>query len=360
MSKVTCIDVSYCQTNVNYDKVKSDGIEAVIIRAGYGRELSQKDSQFETHYKNATAAGLKVGAYWYSYADSVDDAKKEAATCLACIKGKKFDMPIYFDMEESFQTNFGKAVLTSMAKAFCEVIKAGGYEAGVYSNLNWFNNYLNYDELKKSYSIWLAQYYTSNGKECDIWQNSSTGKIAGMNGNVDTNVIFNRSVFSSTSTSASSSNNTSSSSKTEVTIPDAIYKVRTSGRWLPEVKNLTDYAGIIGKSITDVAIKFTEGICKYRVMVNGQWLPYVTGYNTSDYNNGYAGNGKNIEAVEVYYNTPDRIAKGLGYLKAKYRVSPVNKGYYAWQYDNETTGGQDGYAGYRGIKIDRFQLTLSK
>lgn len=533
MSKVTCIDVSYCQTNVNYDKVKSDGIEAVIIRAGYGRELSQKDSQFETHYKNATAAGLKVGAYWYSYADSVDDAKKEAATCLACIKGKKFDMPIYFDMEERFQTKFGKTTLTSMAKAFCEAIKAGGYKAGVYSNLNWFNNYLNYDELKKSYSIWLAQYYTSNGKACDIWQNSSTGKIAGINGNVDTNVIFNRSVFSSTSISAStgtstaktaqdiikvgnslvgkdegagcdimkwygtfstkindaacccagmmylfskagalnlipggktancgvlavnfydanqlygpsevkpgdlvifswsgettsyhkglaakgyktldhvelctavgsttittvgannggaecddfqiktrnrsniscccrpkygksstsSSNNTSSSSKTKVTIPNAVYKVRTGGRWLPEVKNLTDYAGIVGKSITDVAIKFTEGTCKYRVMVNGKWLPYVTGYNTSDYNNGYAGNGKNIEAVEVYYNTPNRIAKGLGYLKAKYRVSPVNRGYYPWQYDNEKTNGQDGYAGCRGIKIDRFQLTLSK
>ena len=104
MSNVTCIDVSYCQTGVNYSKVKASGITAVIIRAGYGRETSQKDSQFETHYKNAKSAGLKVGAYWYSYANSVNDAKTEAKACLACIKGKKCDMPIFIDMEDSSQT----------------------------------------------------------------------------------------------------------------------------------------------------------------------------------------------------------------------------------------------------------------
>lgn len=82
------IDVSYCQTNVDYDRVKNSGIDVVIIRAGYGRESYQKDSEFETHYRNAKAAGLKVGAYWYSYADSVSDAVNEANACLACIKGK--------------------------------------------------------------------------------------------------------------------------------------------------------------------------------------------------------------------------------------------------------------------------------
>ena len=194
MAKVTCIDVSCWQTNVDYAKVKKAGIKAVIIRAGYGREVSQKDSQFETHYKNAKANGLKVGAYWYSYADSVADAKKEAKACLACIKGKSFDMPIYFDMEESSQTKLGKTTLTAMTKAFCEAIKAGGYRAGVYSNLNWFRNYLDYNALKKLYSIWFAQYHTVNELSCDIWQNSSTGKISGVNGNCDTNVIFNNAV----------------------------------------------------------------------------------------------------------------------------------------------------------------------
>lgn len=195
MANVTCIDVSTFQQNIDFKKVKAAGIIAVIIRAGYGRETSQKDTQFETHYKNAKAAGLKIGAYWYSYADSVADAQKEATACLACIKGKTFDMPVYIDMEDSSQTKYGKTALTAMAKAFCEAIKAGGYRAGVYANLNWFTNYLDYATLKKSYSIWLAQYASKNDKDCDIWQNSSTGKIDGISGNVDTNVIYNSSVI---------------------------------------------------------------------------------------------------------------------------------------------------------------------
>lgn len=194
MSKVTCIDVSYCQTNVDYAKVKAQGITTVIIRAGYGRETSQKDAQFEAHYKRARAAGLKIGAYWYSYANSEADAKREAAACLACVKGKTFDLPIYYDMEDGSQSKHGKATLTKFAKAFCETIKSGGYRAGVYANLNWFKNYLDYSQLKKKYSIWLAQYNTKNQLDCDIWQNSDNGKFSGISGRVDTNVIYNSNI----------------------------------------------------------------------------------------------------------------------------------------------------------------------
>lgn len=195
MLKVTCIDVSTFQKNVDYKKVKSAGIEAVIIRAGYGRETHQKDVEFETHYKNAKAAGLKIGAYWYSYADSVSDAEKEAKACLTCVKGKSFDMPIYYDLEDCSMTHLGKSTLTSIAKKFCDTVKSAGYGVGVYANLNWFNNYLNYDALRKSYSIWLAQYNNTNQLSCDIWQNSSTGNINGVSGNVDTNIIFNKDII---------------------------------------------------------------------------------------------------------------------------------------------------------------------
>ena len=206
MSKVTCIDVSCWQTGVDYNKVKNAGIEAVIIRAGYGRETSQKDEEFETHYKNAKAAGLKIGAYWYSYADSVEDAKKEASTCLACIKGKNFDLPIYYDLEEGSMTKLGKSTLTEIAKAFCESIKTAGYRSGVYANLNWFTNYLDYESLKKSYSVWLAQYNDTNDIDCDIWQNSSTGKIDGINGNADTNIVYNHNVFDTVPSTSKKSN----------------------------------------------------------------------------------------------------------------------------------------------------------
>lgn len=87
------------------------------------------------------------------------------------------------------------------------------------------------------------------------------------------------------------------------------------------------------------------------------WLPYVTGCNWSDANNGYAGYpGAVIDAVEVYYDTPADIVAKYGYQKAQYRVAPIGGGYYPWQFDNEVGNGQDGYAGCFGIALDKFQL----
>lgn len=134
------------------------------------------------------------------------------------------------------------------------------------------------------------------------------------------------------------------------------YRVRTGGKWLPEVKNTEDYAGIKGKAITDIAVKVDKGTVKYRVHVKGgNWLPYVTGYDIKDYNYGFAGCGKAIDAVEIYYTTPDSIRP---YKYAYYRVSAVGKDYYAVQRDNEKTGNMDGYAGLFGKIIDRLQIEI--
>lgn len=197
--KVTAIDVSYCQTGVDYNKVKNSGIDAVIIRAGFGKETYQKDSEFETHYRNAKKAGLAVGVYWYSYAYSVAEAKQEAKVCLACIKGKTLELPVYYDLEESGQTRLGMSALSNIAIAFCDAIKSGGYRAGVYSNLNWLNNHLDYERLRSKYSIWLAQWSSSPSKSCDIWQNADNGRISGISGNVDTDVIINKNIIKSKS-----------------------------------------------------------------------------------------------------------------------------------------------------------------
>ena len=199
MNRVTAVDVSFCQTNVDYNKVKADGIDTVIIRAGFGRETYQKDAQFEEHYRKAKAAGLKVGVYWYSYAYSVAEAKQEAKVCLACIKGKTLELPVYYDLEESGQTRLGMSALTNIAIAFCDAIKSGGYRAGVYSNLNWLNNHLDYEKLRSKYSIWLAQWSSNPSKSCDIWQNADNGRISGISGNVDTDVIINKNIIKSKS-----------------------------------------------------------------------------------------------------------------------------------------------------------------
>ena len=340
MSKITCVDISEFQQGINFNKMKNDGIKAVIIRAGYGRESSQKDSMFESHYKNAKSENMMIGVYWYSYADSVGDAEKEAKACLECINNKSLDMPIYYDLEDNSQTKLGKAKLTEIAERFCETIKKSNYRAGVYANLNWFNNYLDYDKLKKKYSIWLAQYNSVNELNCDIWQNSSTGKINGYGGNIDTNVIFNDSVFSK--------------SESKVEKPTLTYRVYADGKWYNEVKGLSNVAGRKKQAISAIALKVSRGKIRYRVhLLNGDWLPWVDGYDINDSNNGYAGiKGKVIDAIQVEFS-------GVGDYKATYRVRKQHADFWDWQHNTEKDSSQDGYAGLLGTKIDGLQITLT-
>ena len=134
-----------------------------------------------------------------------------------------------------------------------------------------------------------------------------------------------------------------------------VYRVKTKKHgWLGAVTDLSDYAGWQDSPITDIAIKVTNGKVKYRVHVKGgKWLPYVTGYDVKDHANGYAGNGKPIDAIEVIFIAPDGNSE-----RAKYRVAPVGGTYYPWQYNAETAGSQDGYAGSFGKQVGKFQLTI--
>ena len=136
-------------------------------------------------------------------------------------------------------------------------------------------------------------------------------------------------------------------------VVNVYYRVKTQKHgWLPEVKNLDDYAGWENSPITGLAIKVDKGSIKYRVHIKGgNWLPYVTGCNINDFNNGFAGDGKNIiDAVEVYYFTPNDIRP---YKKAKYKVNN-----YPYQYDNEKGNGMDGYAGVYGVNATKFQIVI--
>lgn len=184
------IDISTYQQNVNYRKLKEQGIEFAIIRLGYGKNFSQKDSMFETHFKGLKNAGIKVGAYLYSYAYVKTDAKLEAENTLKIIQGKQFDLPIFYDMEESKQALLGKKVLTEMANEWCRIIKNADYKAGVYANLNWFKNYLNPYEIKAERNyIWLALWNNDENPNVrfpvDFWQYSSKGKLDGIQSFVD-------------------------------------------------------------------------------------------------------------------------------------------------------------------------------
>ena len=186
------IDVSSWQGVVDYRKVKASGIDFVIMRAGFGREVSQKDNCFEQNYSAAKAAGLDVGAYWYSYADSAEDAVREAKACMEVIKGKKFEYPIYFDLEEQSQFAKGKNFCDSVIKSFCGELEKNGYLAGLYCSTYYLNNFVS-NNVAGKYPLWVAQYnyrctYTAN--KYGIWQYSSEGRVNGISDNVDMDYCY--------------------------------------------------------------------------------------------------------------------------------------------------------------------------
>ena len=180
------IDVSAWQRNIDYKKLKEQGISYVIIRAGFGRYTSQKDTMFESHYSAAKAAGLDVGAYWYSYATSADDAAQEARACLEIIKGKKFEYPVYFDLEEWSQLGKGMAFCSALVTSFCEVMEKAGYFTGLYMSRSHLQNYITLS-VAKDYALWVAEYGSKLNYSGDygMWQNSSTYHALGYNGDLD-------------------------------------------------------------------------------------------------------------------------------------------------------------------------------
>ena len=340
------IDVSSYQGDINWEKVK---VDFAIIRCGYGDDvLGQDDKYFINNVNGCIKNNIPFGVYIYSYAKnlsgtaSIDSEVRHCQRLLGNLSKRPF--VVYIDMEDDSTSYLSKDVLTNYALEFCKRIESFGYKAGVYANLNWFNNYLDGARLKQNgYSIWCAKYSEQKPDMdfCDMWQYSDKGRVEGIKGVVDMNYMYNdiRGI--------GNKNVTQNDDKVNV-----YYRVRTKDYgWLREVRNLDDYAGYKASPVTGLAIKVDKGTVKYRVHVKGgSWLSYVKGYNINDFINGYAGNGKVIDAVEVYYYTPLSMKK---YKRAKYRVNN-----YSFQYDNEKKDGQDGYAGKMGVAVIKFQIII--
>lgn len=181
------IDVSEHQGNINWDQVKSTGVEGVIIRCGYGDNIaSQDDKYWKRNADECTRLGIPFGVYIYSYATSMAQAESEAQHALRCVKGYKLSYPIYLDLEHSGT----EAGAVDRAKRFGDIIEAAGYWCGIYANLSWWNNYLpGLDRFTK----WIAQYNSQcdyTGKNKDMWQYTSGGRVAGISGNVDMNECY--------------------------------------------------------------------------------------------------------------------------------------------------------------------------
>ena len=186
------VDVSTWQGGTDFQAVKESGIEFAILRSSFGSpDPSQVDNQFENHYRNAKAAGLPVGAYHYGYAVSEAEAVREAQFFLDTIKGKQFEYPVYYDVEDSgTMGKLSRQKLTNVIKAFCETVEQAGYYAGVYASLNWLENKFYPEQLP--YAVWVAQYFTQCQYEGDygMWQYTSSGKVPGIPGNADMNECY--------------------------------------------------------------------------------------------------------------------------------------------------------------------------
>nr|WP_319487226.1 GH25 family lysozyme [uncultured Caproiciproducens sp.] len=351
------IDVSAHQGSIDWPSVAASGVKGVVIRAGYGDSAAQIDKQFIANIKGALAAGLKVAVYWFSYADSVEDARKEFAVCKQIIESYRskilFVASDYeYDSVKFYKRIHGQApsndLINQMVNTFLSAAESDGWGVMLYTNNDYRKNIFAPATITK-WPIWLADYSGSPDVPCDMQQTGSTGQVNGISGNVDMNVAF-KAYSSGTQT-----NNTPAPAPTPAAV-SVMYRVRTAADgWLPEVTNLNDFAGNTG-AITDVAVRVSVGSVKYRVhVVGGGWLPYVTGCNIHDESNGYAGSGKAIDAIEIYYSTPGSIRPCK---RAQYRVAPCGGEYWSWQHDAETGNGQDGYAGSFGRAIDKLQITI--
>ena len=192
------IDVSTFQQDIDWQRVAASGVQFAILRAGYRGYTEgsiQEDSYFEQNLAGAIDAGLDVGVYFFSQAINEAEAVEEAQFCMDLLQDYSITYPIVFDWEPYDSSlhprteGLSDEMLTKCAVAFCQAVEANGYDSMVYSNLTYF--YLHYDLSKLvDFPLWLAQYNKTPTfyYHFDMWQYSSTGKVPGIEGNVDLNI----------------------------------------------------------------------------------------------------------------------------------------------------------------------------
>lgn len=273
---VNGIDVSQWQGTIDWNKVKANGIDFAIIRAG-GRSYSEGsrlyfDDNFYTNIKGAQAAGVMVGIYYFSQAKTEAEAREEANWVINYIKGYDIQLPVYMDYEHASDSanpgrikNLSKAQRTANAKAFCSTIEAAGYETGVYSNLNFLNDSIDGAQLSRLYTMWAAQYNYRCQYASDyiMWQYASDGSVGGISGRSDMNFMYLEEKPAATQTR--------SIANCQITVAEAVYDGEAN--YEPEVtvtyngKKLiqgTDYElGYINNRAVGTAYAYVKGTGQY-------------------------------------------------------------------------------------------------
>ena len=191
------IDVSGWQGEIDHAKAALD-TDGAIVRCGvtyWGRFVPSADAYWEKNYAGFKAAGVPVGAYYLGVAKNAEQARKEAEKCLELLKGKQLEYPIYYDVEcQETQADLTKEQLTEVVETFCKTLEDAGYFAGFYTMLSWAQNKLDYPELAKQFTSWIA--WTDGDPSTKLtpapaaWQYSWKGSVAGIDGDVDQNNFY--------------------------------------------------------------------------------------------------------------------------------------------------------------------------
>ena len=190
--RIKVIDISSYNGTVNWKKVKDHNVNHAMIKIGSGmneKRAGRKDSKFDTNFRNAGYASIHRGVYYYSYAKTTSDAKKEARHCLKLLKEQgidptDLDLPVAFDIEEEAVFQTGRRNVTAVTTTFCDEIKKAGFEPMVYSGASALRNYFEYSKIRE-YKIWVAHYTKASAPAIpfsyDMWQYTSRAVINGAN-----------------------------------------------------------------------------------------------------------------------------------------------------------------------------------
>jgi len=182
-SSLKGIDVSYHNGEIDFAKVKTQ-VDFVIMRSGYGNKTDDsKEVKFDIYYEDAKKNNISVGTYWYCYALTPEEALVEAQTFMKKVKGKKFEFPVYYDVEEPSVLETGSENIKNMINTFCGEIEKNNYYCGVYGSLNRFKD-LFPKEIYQKYAVWVAAWMDEkpviDGTSWGIWQYTSDGSMDGV------------------------------------------------------------------------------------------------------------------------------------------------------------------------------------
>ena len=181
-SSLKGIDISYHNGEIDFSKIKSK-VDFIIMRAGYGKKtVDSKEVKFDIYYEEAKKYNIPIGTYWYCYALTPEEALLEAQTFLKKVNGKKFEFPVYYDVEEKSILNTGSENVEAIITTFCEELEKNGYYCGLYCSAYYLNNLIT-DKIKEKYAIWVANWGVDKPNyegPWGMWQYSADGHLDGV------------------------------------------------------------------------------------------------------------------------------------------------------------------------------------